>query len=226
MKLSEKTVKILKNFSSINQSMLFRTGNKLKTKSTLNGIAAQAVVEEDIPFEFGIYDLNQFLSVLSLFEDPELDFDASHVSISSGQSSSNYFYTDKDMITYPKEVTPEFQKKLGFNLTETDVKNLVQAANVMQLPSIMIQSEAGKQDITITAKDKKNPTGNNFTKKVGETMMDTSFSYDLAVENIKLLPHSYDVSIIEEPAHIVEFSSKYDNVQYWIPAQDGSSFNG
>ena len=74
MKISDNTIKILKNFSSINQSILFRTGSTIRTKSPLSTIAAQAVVDEMFPFEFGIYDLNQFLSVVSLFEDPDFDF--------------------------------------------------------------------------------------------------------------------------------------------------------
>ena len=151
MKLSDKTIKVLKNFSSINQSMLFRTGSIIRTKSTTDTIAAQAVVEEMFPFEFGIYDLNQFLSVTSLFEDPEFDFQENHVIISSGDSSSNYYYTDKDMIVAPKDITPEFQKALGFNLTESDVKSLVQAANVMQLPNIVIESKSDEQEIIITS---------------------------------------------------------------------------
>ncbi len=225
MKLSDKTIKVLKNFSSINQSMLFRTGSIIRTKSTTDTIAAQAVVEEMFPFEFGIYDLNQFLSVTSLFEDPEFDFQENHVTISSGDSSSNYYYTDKDMIVAPKDITPEFQKALGFNLTESDVKSLVQAANVMQLPNIVIESKSDEQEIIITARDSKNPTSNNFTRKVGETMLSTSFKYVLLVENIKLLPHSYDVSIISDPGMVVEFSSKYDKIKYWAPVEQGSKFN-
>tara|TARA_R100001129_G_scaffold152062_1_gene114490 strand:+ start:404 stop:1084 length:681 start_codon:yes stop_codon:yes gene_type:complete len=224
MKMCDKTIKILKNFSSINQSILFRTGSTIRTKSALDTIAAQAVVEEMFPFEFGIYDLNQFLSVISLFEDPDFDFQENHVTISSGESSSNYYYTDKDMIVAPKNVTPEFQKTLGFNLTESDVKSLIQAASVMQLPNIVIESEADKQEIVITARDPKNPTSNNFTKKVGETMLDTSFRYVLLVDNIKLLPHSYDVSIISDPGMIVEFSSKYDKIKYWAPVEQGSNY--
>jgi hypothetical protein len=226
MKLSEKTVKILKNFSSINQSILFRTGTIIRTRSPMHTIAAQAVVEETFPFEFGIYDLNQFLSVTSLFEDPDFDFQENHVTISSGDSSSNYYYTDKDMIQgVPKDTTPDFQKSLGFNLTESDVKSLIQAANVMQLPNIIIESETDKQEIVITVKDSKNPTSNNFHKKVGETMLNTNFKYILLVENIKLLPHSYDVSIITDPFMGVEFSSKYDKIKYWVPVEQGSKFN-
>ncbi len=226
MKLSEKTVKILKNFSSINQSMLFRAGTTIRTKSALDTIAAQAAVEESFPFEFGVYDLNQFLSVVSLFEDPDFDFQEQHVTISSGESSSNYYYTDKEMIVAPKDITPDFQKALSFNLTEGDVKSLVQAANVMQLPNIIIESEPDKKEIVITARDSKNPTSNNFTKKVGEAMASVSFKYVLLVENIKLLPHSYDVSIISDPAMIVEFSSKYDKIKYWAPVEQGSKFDG
>jgi hypothetical protein len=183
------------------------------------------MVDETFPFEFGIYDLNQFLSVASLFDEPDFDFQEQHVKISSGDSSSNYYYTDKDMIVHPKDTQLDFQKKLSFNLTESDVKSMVQAANVMQLPNIFIESKEDSPDIIITARDSKNPTSNNFTKKVGETMVSTNFKYVLLVENIKLLPHSYDVSIIQDPAMIVEFSSKYDKVKYWAPVEAGSTYN-
>ena len=226
MKLSDKTIKVLKNFSSINQSMLFRTGSIIRTKSTTDTIAAQAVVEEMFPFEFGIYDLNQFLNVISLFEEPEFDFQEYYVTISNGESSSNYYYTDKDMLQgVPKDTTPDVQRALGFNLTESDVKSLVQAANVMQLPNIVVESKPDEQDVIVTVSDIRNNTSNNFYKKVGETMVSKSFRLVLLVENMKVLPHSYDVSIISSPFLGLEFSSKYDKIKYWLPVEQGSEFN-
>ena len=74
MKLSENTISILKNFASINQSILIKSGSKIRTMPKLKTILAQAEVEEVFPKDFAIYDLNQFLNGLSLHQDPELDF--------------------------------------------------------------------------------------------------------------------------------------------------------
>ena len=73
MKLSDSTINILKNFSSINQSLLFKSGKKLRTISVMKNILAEVEVTEEFPKDFGIYDLNQFLNGLSLHQSPELD---------------------------------------------------------------------------------------------------------------------------------------------------------
>ena len=105
MKLTQKTFSILKNFSSINQSLYVTKGNVLRTMSEMKSVMAEAEIQEMFPQDFGIYDLNQFLGVLSLFEEPDLDFDTSYVRIKGGQNaSSNYFYADKATIrTMPPE---------------------------------------------------------------------------------------------------------------------------
>ena len=104
MKLSDKTVNILKNFSSINQSILFKEGNKLRTISVMKNILAEAEIDEDIPKDFGIYDLNQFLNGLNLHASPDLDFDNDgYVVIKEGRSRSKYFFADKNVIVTPPE---------------------------------------------------------------------------------------------------------------------------
>jgi hypothetical protein len=91
MKLSDKTISLLKNFSSINQSILFKEGNKLRTISVMKNILAEATVSEDFSKDFGVYDLNQFLNGLSLYNNPELDFrNDGYVVIKEGKSRSKY----------------------------------------------------------------------------------------------------------------------------------------
>ena len=46
MKLSDKTISVLKNFSSINQSILFKEGNKLRTISVMKNILAQSLLQK------------------------------------------------------------------------------------------------------------------------------------------------------------------------------------
>ena len=54
MKLSDKTLSVLKNFSSINQSILFKEGNKLRTISVMKNILAEATINEEFSRDFGI----------------------------------------------------------------------------------------------------------------------------------------------------------------------------
>ena len=104
MKLSEKTLNILKNFSSINQSILVKQGNKLRTISVAKNILAEAEIKEEFPRDFAIYDLNQFLNGLSLHQDPEMDFSPdSYLSIREGKRRVKYFYADTNVIISPPE---------------------------------------------------------------------------------------------------------------------------
>ena len=108
MKLSDKTISVLKNFSSINQSILFKKGNKLRTISVMKNILAEATINEELPKDFGIYDLGQFLNGLSLHNSPELDFaNDNHVVIKEGKMRSKYFFADSNVIITPpdKEMT-------------------------------------------------------------------------------------------------------------------------
>ena len=104
MKLSEKTLNLLKNFSSINQSILFKKGSSLRTISVMKNILAEAKIDEDLPLDFGIYDLNQFLNGLGLHQSPLLDFENDgHVVIREGKMRSKYFFADPSVIVTPPE---------------------------------------------------------------------------------------------------------------------------
>ena len=102
MKLSDKTLSLLKNFSSINESLLFKQGSKLRTMSVMKNILAEATITEEFPRDFGIYDLNQFLNGLSLHRDADLDFqNDSYVFIREGKNHSKYFFADPSVIIAP-----------------------------------------------------------------------------------------------------------------------------
>tara|TARA_R110001592_G_scaffold236585_1_gene494907 strand:+ start:1795 stop:2466 length:672 start_codon:yes stop_codon:yes gene_type:complete len=222
MKLSDETVKVLKNFTTINQSLLFSAGNTIKTMSAQKTVISKVKLQESFPFEFGIYDLNQFIGVLSLFKEPELDFEEKYVTIKDSSVSSNYFYTSKDMILVaPEKDLDMANRPVTFSLRSEDIKGIMQAANVLQLPEIVINGDG--KNITMSANDIKNTTSNNFTKHVGESSAE--FNLILKVENLKLLQLNYDVSIRFEPA-MVEFSSSDQEIKYWVAGEHGSVYNG
>ena len=193
MKLSEKTLNILKNFSSINQSILVKQGNQLRTISVAKNILAEAEIKEEFPRDFAIYDLNQFLNGLSLHQDPEMDFSPeSYLSIREGKRRVKYFYADPNVIISPPEKAIQLPSKdVCFQLDSVTLEKLLKAAAVYQLPDLCAVGEAGV--IKLVVRDKKNDTSNEFAIVVGET--DKDFTFNFKVENIKIIPGAYEVIV-------------------------------
>jgi hypothetical protein len=220
MKLSDKTVSLLKNFSTINQSILFKKGSNLRTISVMKNILAEATVDEDFPKDFGIYDLNQFLNGLSLHQDPELDFtNESYVRISEGKMRSNYFFSDPNVIIVPPEKEISLPSiDVSFELKTQQLDRLLKAAAVYQLPDLSVDGDAGV--VKLVVRDKKNDTSNDFSIVVGET--DSEFSFNFKVENIKILPGTYEVSISKKL--LSEFTSKDRSLKYFIALEPDSKF--
>ena len=193
MKLSDKTVNLLKNFSNINQSVLIKQGKQLRTISVMKNILAEATVEEDFPKDFAIYDLNQFLNGLSLHQNAELDFqNDQYVVIKEGKSRSKYFFADPNVIVAPPEKSINLPSEdVCFILDTKELDKLLKAAAIYQLPDLSAVGEAGV--IKLVVRDKKNDTSNDFAVVVGET--DSGFVFNFKVENIKVLPGTYEVVV-------------------------------
>ena len=155
MKLSEKTLNILKNFSSINQSILVKQGNQLRTISVAKNILAEAEIKEEFPRDFAIYDLNQFLNGLSLHQDPEMDFSPdSYILIREGKRRVKYFYADPNVIISPPEKEIQLPSQdICFELQQVTLEKLLKAAAVYQLPDLSAIGENGV--IKLVVRDKK-----------------------------------------------------------------------
>ena len=220
MKLSDKTISVLKNFSSINQSILFKEGSKLRTISVMKNILAEATVTEEFSRDFGIYDLNQFLNGLSLHASPELDFaNDGYVVIREGRSRSKYFFADPNVIVTPPEKAISLPTEdVTFELSTAVLDKLLKAAAVYQLPDICAVGENGV--VKLVVRDRKNDTSNAHEEVVGET--DAKFSFNFKVENIKVLPGTYDVVVSQKL--LSRFTSKNHDLTYYIALEPDSTF--
>ena len=220
MKLSDSTLSLLKNFSSINQSILFKEGSKLRTISVMKNILAEATITEEFSKDFGIYDLNQFLNGLSLHQKPELDFAADgYVVIREGRSRSKYFFADPNVIVTPPEKPINLPTEdVEFELSTEQLDKLLKASAVYQLPDLSAVGEAGV--VKLDVRDKKNDTSNDFSVVVGET--DKEFSFNFKVENIKILPGTYEVVVSQKL--LSRFTSKNHDLTYYIALEPDSTF--
>jgi hypothetical protein len=220
MQFSENTLSILKNFSGINQSLLFKQGNTVKTISVMKNILAEATIEEDLPKDFGIYDLNQFLNGLSLHKSAELDFENdNYVVIREGKSRSKYFFADPSVIVTPPDKSINLPSQdVCFVLDTKELDRLLKAAAVYQLPDLSVVGEAGV--VKLVVRDKKNDTSNDFSVVVGETS--DVFTFNFKVENLKILPGTYEVVISQKL--LSHFKNTNIDVSYWVALEPDSTF--
>ena len=220
MKLSDNALAILKNFAGINNSILVKQGNKLRTISVAKNILAEAEIKEEFPRDFAIYDLNQFLNGLSLHQDPDLDFQQdTYLSIKEGKRRVKYFFADPNVIIAPpeKDITLPTQD-VCFQMDSVTLEKLVKAAAVYQLPDFCAVGEAGV--IKLVVRDKKNDTSNEYAIVVGET--DKEFSFNFKVENIKIIPGAYDVVVSSKL--LSQFTNTQHNLKYYIALEPDSTF--
>ena len=193
--LSKPTLEILKNFCSINKSLVINPGNKLSTLSINKNILVYADVEESFDSQLSIYDLGVFLGGLSLFEQPSIDTSRDNyvtVSDTKGRSKTKFFYADPDIITQPPEKEINLPSEdVKFRLESTALQQLQRAASVYQLPDLCLFGDGEKMNLCLT--DKKNDTSTTYSIEVGKS--DDEFCYCFKVENLKLLLGDYNVTL-------------------------------
>ena len=197
-----------------------KQGNRLRTISVAKNILAEVDIKEEFPRDFAIYDLNQFLNGLSLHQDPDLDFNQdSYLSIKEGKRRVKYFFADPNVIIAPPEKDINLPSQdVCFQLDSASLEKLVKAAQVYQLPDLSAIGEAGV--IKLVVRDKKNDTSNNHEIVVGET--DSEFVFNFKVENIKVLPGTYEVVVSQKL--LSRFTSKNHDLTYYIALEPDSTF--
>ena len=218
MKLSDKTINILKNFTTINPSLHVKSGNLISTISIHKTIMAKARVEETFDTPFTIFELSKFLGVISLFNDPDFEFKDKQVKISSGKQYINYTYADPSMVVTPPDKDIELPTTdVEFDITNSDLTRLLRSVSVLQLPEIAVVGEEGK--IFVKAVNSKDISKDSFAVEVGDT--NQNFKFYIKNENLKLINTDYNVKITSRG--LAQFNSP--EVTYWIAVESNSSFD-
>jgi len=223
MKLSTQTISILKNFGAINQGIFFKKGKTLKTVSSHKNILAQANINEEVPAEFGVYDLNNFLSVISLSADPTFEFEDKNVVIvgNKGRSKTKYRFCEPTMIVTPPEkelAMPD--PEISISLSEDDFDDIMRTASVLSSPQIAVESDGKK--VNLATLDTANDSAHTNTLELGDGDGKV-YKMIFKTENLsKILPGNYSVNISSKG--ISHFKNKDADLQYWVTTEQGSKF--
>ena len=212
MKLSNETREVLKNYSTINANLLVTSGNQLTTMSQMKNIVSTANLPDTFDTEFAIYDLNEFLSAMSLFEDPPLEFGDKSVSISQGGQSLKYFYSDPTVVTTPKSNITMPEPDAIFTLTQSVFNQILKASSVLGVPDMVLDiNDNGVMKLRVS--DRKNDTSNSFSVEVGEGGSPNQ-KFFFKVENLKLLSGDYQVKVSSKG--ISNFKNINKDIEYFI----------
>jgi len=223
MELEDGTLQVLKNFSAINQNIMIREGNTLKTVNEARNIIAYADIKERFPKDFGIYDLNEFIGVLSLVDTPRLKFNDEYVTVgdSTGRSKVKYFFSSEETLTLPPQKVNMPETEVKFVLTNDTLNKLKRAASTLGHEEVSISGKNGILSLSVV--DQKNATSNRYSIDIdGEFKEGSEFNLILNISNLKILPGDYDVEISSKL--ISQFSHKELPVKYWIAFEKTSKF--
>ena len=223
MKLSSNTISVLKNYASINQNLEIKEGKEITTMSAMKNIVARAEVEEEFTQEVAIYDLNEFLSCLSLFKNANLEFESTFVTITeenNPKTSLKYFYSDPSVVTTPSKMITMPSNEVTFTLESSTLSDITKAAAVISSADLVLENSSGTPSLTV--KDKKNDTANSYSMGV-ETKGEGNFSFFFKVENLKLIDGKYNVEVSSK--NISHMKNQSTPIEYWIALEPESNYS-
>lgn len=221
MELSENTLQVLKNFSTINQNIFIGAGNTIKTISEARNVLATAVVNDSFPQDIGIYDLNEFLGVLNLVDTPRLKFADSHtiISDSTGRSKVKYFFSSIETLTTPQKDVKMPEADVKFTLDNETLNKLKRAASALGHNEVSISGNNGVLSLSVV--ESQNSTSNTFSIDIDGEFKGV-FNFILNISNLKILPGDYEVSISSKL--ISQFKHKEIDLNYWIALEKSSTY--
>ena len=212
MKLSENTLAVLKNFAAINSGVVLNSGKTQKTISPEKSILVEATIDDDIPTQFGIYDLNQFLGNLTTLRNPELTFNKDAVTLDDGELSFDYRACSANLIITPPEKELVLKSvDVKFSLPNDTLQKLIKVATMNSLPNLSVVGKNGQ--LLLKIHERANDTSNTGTIKIGE-YAGQDFTASFKTDNLKLLPNDYTVEI--QKGDFAKFEDAAKTMKYFI----------
>lgn len=219
MKLSKDTLSVLKNYATINQNLLITPGNVLKTRTVQNTLMSSVTISDVFPSEFGIYDLTEFLNVLTLFNNPEIEFNGKYVKIFEDKNSIKYYAADSSVLEVPKKDINFPQSDIEILLTADNLALITRTASVLRASDVSFIGSNGELKLVIS--DKKNETANSFEVVIDNT--DSEFQVNFKVDILKFIPGEYQVSISSK--RVSRFASTSSDLVYYVGIEADSTFS-
>ena len=227
MKLSNETLGVLKNFASINSNLVIQPGDKIKTISEAKNILATATVSEAFDVGFGIYDLNEFLGVVGMFDTPEFAVadDNSSAVIKQDRRSVKYFFSDPSILTSPAKDIQLPSVDVTFSLSQDDMNGLRKASSALGVTDVVVVGEDNGTGLVIKVTDERDATANSYEVSVDQcTRPAEAFKLVFNIGNFKFVSGDYHVEVSSKL--ISHFKNTNTPIEYWVALEKTSKFGG
>lgn len=224
MQLTEKTLSILKNYASIQPNLVVEEGNQIKTMAEARNVMSSAELDQEFPVSFGIYDLSEFLGVLSLVDSPDVSFSDQYLTVqdSSGTAKVRFWYSSPDMLTHPKKDLQMPPAEVTFKLSQNTLDRIRRASSTLGHDKMVIEPNDGSILISVT--DTTDSTCNSFKIEVPGSYESDEFQFVMGIPNIKVIPGDYDVSVSSKL--ISKFEGTSGDIRYFIALEKSSTYGG
>lgn len=223
MKLSERTISLLKNFAGINPSILIKPGNVLQTINPMSSVVATATVDESFPKEFAIYDLNQFLSAISMFKSCDIEFGENYLELKGeGNAAIRYWCAEPSLIKSKVSEVKLPSEDVKFHLSEEALSKVLKAASILALPELAFASNGDK--LSVKAIDSRSSSSNSMDVELGKNEGNNKFNIIFQVDNLKMLIRKYDVTVCAKGITKFDSSDEKHQLTYYVASSVYSTF--
>jgi hypothetical protein len=223
MKISEATIEVLRNFASIQPNLVVSAGSNLKTISEARNIMVSADIDETFDKDFGIYDLNEFLSAFNLIDGAELEFTDNAVLIKGADDKVVYRFANAEILAQPAKTINMPEADLEMTLTESEIAQVKRAASALGHPVLSITKE--DNDTVVKVCDPNNPTANTWSKKVTPAKVPSgSYDYQFLISNLKLIQDDYTLQVSNKLISSWKSNNRNPIVEYWIALEKTSTY--
>ena len=207
MQLQKETLTVLKNFAGINANLWIPRGNVIRTMTDGKTILAEATIPDSFDMDVGIYDLGQFLGVLGLFDQPTIELEETHFTVSSldGRSRTRYIYANREILTTPdKSISLDPEGAIEITLPADEFKRVLRGASVLQNQRVVFRSSPGNENVELATTNADTDSSNEFSTIIDKTDEGADFELYFKIENLKMLETEYVVRLF--PRKIAQFN--------------------
>jgi hypothetical protein len=220
MNLSKETLSVLQNFSTINTNLVIKPGKKFATMSASKDVMSEYEGDDDFEKQVSVFNLNEFLAVVSSFEKPELVLDDKYMTVKEGKQKVKYIYADETLLTTPTKAIQMPKAEIEFEMTAGNLAKLQKMSSVLAVEDLAFVGDGKK--IIARVYDSKNPTGNSFDVDL-ETKTSEKFNVLFKVDKLKLMTGmDFDVEVSSKK--ISKFSSKSIKLVTYVAVESASTF--
>lgn len=231
MKLTNDLKQKLQYAASVHPSLYVRQGDIIRARSQNRACLVKMKIDQNIPAEFMIYDVNNFLKASALLQDADINFfgdiEDGYMEIANESATIRYGYSAPELYQNAPDdkdfVPPQVEWSLQVKIDESELDNISKVSSVMGL-DVVCFTETGIQMRNSKIDSTRIPFEIKYNNKFDNTEnVPSEFNVRFSTENFNLYKGSYTMTLIKMPrVFAAKFEHESGDVTVWLSALPSS----